>query len=367
MTRADFPPDFSSSIIPPHMSHHPDFGRLLAGATDVLAAARNELLSMPVDYDTTGRAPAPSAYALRETTLAGSTTIQGPGTFLGRETRTLTFDPCEDEGWWFDRTDRPEDLPMRVTVRNVWTTGAAVSNIVLRAGDPSNYVRMVEHIIALRLGLGLDRVVVRVDSGDPPLFNRGSLDLVEAIEQARIVETPHPARWVTVKEPVCAVTPHGALLALLPCEGPAPRLRLDVGIDFKTAIGKQRIRFDMDYAQFRNACVARTNSSAGKMLFCKTIGRVFADIRNLGYTKENLLIAGRHRYHNAPRLEHEGKALEAVWHRAALDLLAALALIEGGRFVGDVYSFKAGHRLDVKLVTLCTLNKIFTPFEPKGA
>ncbi len=348
------------------MTSHPDFGRLLTGTTDVLNAARNELLAMPVDYDTTGQAPASPPYSLKETTLAGSATVRGPGTFLGREMRTLTFDPCEDEGWWMDRADRSEDLPMQVTVRNVWTTGAAVSNIVLRAGDPSNYVRMVEHIIALRLGLGLDRAMIRLDSGDPPLFNRGSLDLVEAIERAGIVETSRPARWVTVKEPVCAVTPGGALLALLPCEGPAPRLRLDVGIDFKTAIGKQRIRFDLDYAQFRAGSVARTNSSAGKILFCKTVGRVFADIRNLGYTNENLLIAGRSGYHNKPRLEHGGKALEAVWHRAALDLLAALALIEGGRFVGDVYSFKAGHRLDVKLVTLCALNRMFTPFAPRG-
>ncbi len=346
------------------MTTHPQFGRLLSGNPAALSAARDALFSMPVDLDTTGQAPSPAAYSSRETTLAGSATVRGPGTFLGREMRTLTFEPCEEEGWWFNRSDRPEDLPTRVTVRNVWTTGAAVSNIVLRSGDPSNYVRMVEHIIALRLGLGLDRVMIRVDSGDPPLFNRGSLDLVEAIESARIVDTPHPARWVTVKEPVCAVTPQGAMLALLPCDGPAPRLRLDVGIDFKTAIGRQRIRFDLDYAQFRTGSIARTNSTVGKMIFCRTIGRIFADIRNLGYTQDNLLIAGRRGYHNQPRLEHGGKALEAAWHRAALDLLAALALIEEGRFVGDVYSFKAGHRLDVKLLTLCTLNKLFTPFNP---
>ncbi|MCX7008683.1 MAG: UDP-3-O-acyl-N-acetylglucosamine deacetylase, partial [Kiritimatiellaeota bacterium] len=100
----------------------------------------------------------------------------------------------------------------------------------------------------------------------------------------------------------------------------------------------------------RYASEARTNSPLWKMVYCKTIGLLFADIRNLGYTPENLQIAGRHRYFNTPRLLHEGKCLEAVWHRAVLDLLAALALIAEGRFCGEVTSFKAGHHLDVQLV-----------------
>ena len=43
---------------------------------------------------------------------------------------------------------------------------------------------------------------------------------------------------------------------------------------------------------------------------------------------------------------------EPVWHRATLDLLAALALIDTGRFVGTVASYRAGHTLDCRLVTL---------------
>jgi UDP-3-O-acyl-N-acetylglucosamine deacetylase len=86
------------------------------------------------------------------------------------------------------------------------------------------------------------------------------------------------------------------------------------------------------------------------MLYCRTIGKLFADIRNLGYTTENILIAGRLGYYNTPRLLHEGKSLEAAWHRAALDLLAAIALIEEGQFVGRVISYKAGHALDVEMI-----------------
>jgi UDP-3-O-acyl-N-acetylglucosamine deacetylase len=254
------------------------------------------------------------------------------------------------EGWWFERTDRPECLPVRVSVRNVWTTGDVVSNIVLRAGPPHNYVRMVEHIIALKVGMGIDNVMIRIDSGDPPLFNRGSLELVEALESAGIRELDKPVNYFTVEHSVTVANSHGGFITLSPGAGREPALNLDCAIDFKTAIGKQRIRFPVTPKNFRYGAEARTNTTALKMLYCRTIGRLFADIRHLGYTKENILIAGRLKYYNKPKLIHNGKSLEAVWHRGAMDLLAALALIEEGQFVGDVISYKAGHGLDVEMI-----------------
>lgn len=339
-------------------------GTLLSGETDVLRRSVELFVGQPVDLDTTGRPALPQP--ARQTTLAKPVTVRGPGTFFGRATRTITFDPYEGEGWWFDRTDLPEDLPTRVSVRNVWTTGQIVSNIVLRSGAPHNYVRMVEHIVALRPGLALDNLMVRIDSGDPPLFDRGSLDLVEALEDAGIVETPAPVRWWTVREPVCVCNANGAFVALAPCRGPEPKLTIDAAIDFRTVIGRQRIRFNLDRDVTRAASVARTNTSASKKLYCQTVGCLFADIRNLGYTKKNLLIAGRRHYVNEPRLLHEGRSLEAAWHRAVLDLAAALALIEDGRFVGEVASYKAGHALDVKMVTMLYLFGLLVPFVPSG-
>jgi UDP-3-O-acyl-N-acetylglucosamine deacetylase len=249
----------------------------------------------------------------------------------------------------------------------VWTTGYIVSNIVLRSGAPHNYVRMVEHMIACKLGMGVDNLTVKIDSGDPPLFNRGSLDLVEAVERAGIVETGAPARCMTVKEPVSIVSPTGSFVILRPATGPRPRLVIDAAVDFPNAIGKQRIRFTLDPKLFKDGSVARTNTSASKKFYCQTVGRIFADIRNLGYTHENILIAGRTRYANEPRLLHNGKSLEAAWHRAVLDLMAALALVEEGRFVGEVQSYKAGHALDVRLFTLLYKHDLLTDFKPSGA
>ena len=249
-------------------------------------------------------------------------------------------------------------MPIRVAANNIWTTQR---NIVLCSGSPHNYVRMVEHIVALRLGLRLDNVRIRMDSGDPPLFDRGSMDLVEALDRAGICETTRPVTYVTVREPVAILGPGGSFLTVQPCAAGRPVLDLDCAVDFKTAIGRQRIRMRLTPETARHGALARTNCSFAQMAFVKTIGRFFADMRNLGYTTRNILIAGRWGYYNTPLLLNDGKSLEAVWHRAILDLVAALSLVHTGRFVGTVQSYKAGHALDCTLVRLLYERDLLCP------
>lgn len=321
-------------------------GRILAGEERRIRESRARWADQPVDLELPDSG---EPFSDEETTLADEVVVSGPGTFLGGAQRTLRLLPSRDRGWAFQRVDLPYVLPIPVSVHSVWTT---VRNIVLCSGSPHNYMRMVEHIIAVRIGWGLDNVLVRVETGDPPLFDRSTLEIVEAIEQKGCVGLGRPATWVTVKEPVTVGGRNGSFLTFLPAERGQRRLWLDCGLDFRSAIGRQRIRFAVSRDTFRQGAVARTNTSLLTVLYCKTLGRIFADIRHLGYTRRNILIAGRWRYLNRPRLIHEPtkKALEPAWHRAALDLLAALALIERGRFVGTVISFKAGHTLDVRMI-----------------
>jgi UDP-3-O-[3-hydroxymyristoyl] N-acetylglucosamine deacetylase len=333
-------------------------GRILLGETQAVRQANERFHAQPVDV--VALCEGDAGYSPRRTTLGCQRSVTGPGTFYGRAQRTLTFGPSAEPGWWIDRTDLAEQLKTCVTIRNVWTSAR---NIVLRSGNPHNYLRMVEHIIALRLGLGVDDVVISTNAGDPPLFDRSSVDLVEAVEQCGVVERDEPARYVTVREPVTFGGDRGDFLTFLPPENGEKKLRLDVAIDFRSAIGQQRIVFDVTPANFRHGALARTNASHRQMLMVRTIGWLFADTRNLGYTTQNILIHGGKKFYGEPRFVQEGsgKALEPVWHRATLDLLAALALIDAGRFVGRVVSYRAGHTLDVRAVGLLYLNDLLTP------
>lgn len=332
-----------------------EIGRLLAGEE---ASARNayaRFLDQPVDHVFTHEGPYP--YSLKHTTVGETTSASGHGTFSRANNSTLTFCPCTEDGWWINRIDQTEQFPFKVSVRNVWTTAR---NIVLRCGNPHNYLRMVEHIVALRVGMGIDSLLIRTDTGDPPLFDRGNLDLVETIEKAGIVETDAPARFITVKEPVTFAGPRGDFLAFLPAQPGEYGLSVDCAIDFNSAIGKQRIQFDVTPETFRIGAGARTNAPYSQYFYTRTFGKIFADTRNLGYTNRNILIHGKRKYMNEAKLVYDGQSLEAVWHRATLDLLAAVALLDTGRFAGKIISYRAGHTQDVRMATLLYLNDLIT-------
>ena len=323
-----------------------EIGTLVAGDQDILRRATEEMAAQPVDEERLDVPPGDPTWL--QTTIANPVSVTGPGTFLGKAQRRLEFLPAARPGWRFERTDLGYSLDIEVSVRNLWTTAR---NIVLCSGSPHNYMRMVEHIVALKY-MGLDNVLIRMDSGDPPLFDRSSMDLVEAVDRAGIVQQAEPARIVTVKEPVSITAPNGGFLTILPARDGSRRLTVDCAINFSNAIGKQRIRFDANPDTFRHGAAARTNTNMWMMLYCKTVGKLFADTRNLGYTLNNILVAGPRKYVNEPFLLHNGKSLEAVWHRAVLDLLAAVALIDMGRLAGHIISYKAGHTVDCDMMRL---------------
>ena len=211
--------------------------------------------------------------------------------------------------------------------------------------------------------MNLDNVIVSTPTGDPPLFDVGSMPIVEAIQKVGVVkQDAAPLRYRTVKQPVAFLGPHDSFLLFLPDENASKKLTVDVAIDFPTIIGKQRIVFDLTPEAFAYGAHARTNCSRSEMLLAKTVGMLFADTRNLGYTKQNILVAGKTKYVTTPRPEliHNGKVLEAVWHRACLDFIAALSLLDAGRLCGRVVSFKAGHTLDCRFMNLLYINDLLT-------
>jgi UDP-3-O-[3-hydroxymyristoyl] N-acetylglucosamine deacetylase len=318
-------------------------GKLLAGDTETVRRSWDAWNAQPIDQEMMEGSPYPE----RQTSIGKAVSVTGPGTFRCKDECTLHFVPTSKDGWVFDRIDQPEQMPIRVSVSEVWTTAR---NIVLSSGSPHNYMRMVEHIVALKVGMGVDNMMICMESGDPPLFERSSMDLVEAFDEAGLVEQNRPATYVTVKEPVTMAGPYGSFLTFLPAERGTQTLDIDCAVDFQSAIGRQRIRFRVSPESFRYGAAARTNCTLGQMVYCKTLGKLFADTRNLGYTTRNILIAGRRRYFNKPGVFHNGKSLEAAWHRATLDLLAAVALIDKGRFAGKIISYKAGHSLDVQAI-----------------
>ena len=331
-------------------------GRVVFGSAASIAAAYDRFRVQSVDESRLLEGTAPVFPPCRRT-LGGEVPVTGVGTFYGKRSQTLTFAPSAKPGWWIRRVDQPEQLDTKVDVANLWTSA---QNLVLRSGSPHNYLRMVEHIIALKCGLGVDNVLLKVNSGDPPLFDQSSLPLVKAIENAKIVGTDEPATYVTVKEPVAFGGKRGDFLLFLPAEGGSKNLRIDCAISWDTVIGDQRVLFDVTPETFAYASLARTNATRKQYLLAKTVGKLFAATRNWGYNERNILIHGTKRFYTEPRFQVGEKFLEPVWHRATLDLMAAIALTGEHRFCGTVVSYRAGHTLDCDAIRALYRNDLLT-------
>ena len=315
-------------------------GKTVFGSSASIEAAYERFRVQPID-ETRLAQDRSSPFPAKRQTLLGEAPVAGIGTF-----------------WWIRRMDLPEQLDTAVDVANLWTSA---QNLVLRSGSEHNYLRMVEHIIALKVGLGVDDVLLKVNSGDPPLFEQSSLPLIKAMEHAKIVETDEDATYVTVKEPVAFGGGRGDFLLFLPAENGERNLRIDCGISWNTVIGDQRILFDVTPETFRYAALARTNATRRQYILAKTVGKLFAATRNWGYNDRNILIHGKRRFYTEPRFPVGDKFLEPVWHRATLDLMAAIALIGGSdRFVGTVVSYRAGHTLDCDAIRALRRNDLLT-------
>ncbi|MBR2983423.1 MAG: UDP-3-O-acyl-N-acetylglucosamine deacetylase [Kiritimatiellae bacterium] len=321
-------------------------GKVVFGSSARIAAAYERFAGQEID-EIRLAADRSSPFPVKRRTIEREVSVAGIGTFKGSEKQTLTFAPSSRPGWWIRRMDLPEQLDTFVDISNLWTSA---QNLVLRSGSPHNYLRMVEHIVALKAGLGVDDVLLKVNSGDPPLFDQSSLPLVEAMDKAGIVDTEADASYVTVKEPVAFGGSRGDFLLFLPAEDGQRNLRIDCAISWDTIIGRQRVLFDVTADTFRYASFARTNATHRQYILAKTVGKLFAATRNWGYNDRNILIHGPKRYYTEPRFAHEGKFLEPVWHRATLDLMAALSLAGSDRFAGTVVSYRAGHTLDCDAV-----------------
>ena len=137
-----------------------------------------------------------------------------------------------------------------------------------------------------------------------------------------------------------------------------PVLNLDCCVNYNNVMGKQHIKYTISLENFRTGAQARTDASLKHAILCKTIGKFLPSTRHLGYNRKNILIAGPSRYYSKPKLIHNGKSLESVWHRATLDLLAAIGLISEGRFMGNIVSYKAGHAQDVEFMKLLYKNNM---------
>jgi UDP-3-O-[3-hydroxymyristoyl] N-acetylglucosamine deacetylase/3-hydroxyacyl-[acyl-carrier-protein] dehydratase len=272
----------------------------------------------------------------RQTTIAGEVCFSGIGLHSGVQTE-LVFKPAPaNSGIRFVRSDLPAKPEIKVDVGNAVPSGDHSRRTVLGNGDVT--ISTVEHVLAAVHGLGIDNLLIELNSAEPAEPDGSSAPFVEVLKRVGLVQQDAVRRYLEVKSPL-ALSEDGVQIVALP----HPGLKITFTIDYDhPLIGTQHASFDISEDVFeKQIAPARTFSMLKDV----------EDLRDRGLIKggslENSIVIGDRKILNEQPLRFPD---EFVRHKI-LDLLGDLCLL-GTRVKGHIMSVRSGHATNLKMVRL---------------
>ncbi len=195
----------------------------------------------------------------------------------------------------------------------------------------------VEHLLAALYGLGVNNIIIEVDSDEIPICDGSALPFVKMLQQAEVVRCDgHANCFLQILEPI-KVEDGDRYLAVFP----ADHFEITYTISFNHPwLRRQEKTIKITKDSFvRHLAPARTFG------FLHEIELMRANKLALGGSLENAIVLTEHGIMN----EHLRFPDEFVRHKI-LDLIGDLGLLNY-RLLGHVVAYKAGHNLHSNLVS----------------
>lgn len=134
---------------------------------------------------------------MKQCTIKDAVTVEGVGLHTGKAVR-MTFVPAPvNHGFKFKRVDLPDEPIIPADADNVVSTYRGTT---LRAGDAQ--VSTVEHTLSALVGLGIDNVLIEIDSPEAPIMDGSARVFVEKLLGVGIVEQDAECEIFEVEEPI---------------------------------------------------------------------------------------------------------------------------------------------------------------------
>lgn len=131
----------------------------------------------------------------KQKTIAKAVSITGVGIHTGAAVN-MTFHPAaENHGFIFQRIDLPDAPLVPALVENVVETSRGTT---LAVKDAKVYT--VEHVLAALTGLQIDNVLITLDGPETPIADGSSIDFINVLETAGLVEQEADRNFIEIKE-----------------------------------------------------------------------------------------------------------------------------------------------------------------------
>ena len=293
----------------------------------------------------------------KQKTIQASISCTGVGLHTGVES-TITFNPApENFGIKFLRTDK-EDQYVTPDLDNVidLTRGTTIEENGVK-------IHTTEHVLSACAGMGIDNLLIELNSKEPPVMDGSAKDFVSALVESGIVEQEKNVDFLKITKPVVYTDEEKDVEVVgVPYDG------------FKTTFTIQYDLEDLDvqYSSVHNMSQNYQTQIAPARTFC-----LLSEIK--GLAKQGLIKGGNLgnaviivdkdiedeevkifkerfgiKFFKGDRGLHKTQVLrfrnEPVRHKT-LDLIGDLALL-GKPILGHITAIKSGHKGNVEFAKL---------------
>jgi UDP-3-O-[3-hydroxymyristoyl] N-acetylglucosamine deacetylase / 3-hydroxyacyl-[acyl-carrier-protein] dehydratase len=244
---------------------------------------------------------------------------------------TLKLHPAPvDHGIKFRRKDLQDEPTIDAKIDNLKTVERATT-----IGEGAVRVHTVEHVLAALWAMGVDNVIVEMDSNEPPIGDGSAQPYVDLIRKAGVTAQEEARRFFDVRETMHVGSKTGALLVLLPDEkfrisctqaGPSNQFTQFLSLEVTPTLFEREVAPARTFVYYEDV----------KPLMDKNLIK--------GGSLENAIVVRGEAVLSKEPLRF---ADEFVRHKI-LDIVGDLALV-GRRIRGHVVAIKPGHAANADL------------------
>ena len=276
---------------------------------------------------------------IKQRTIKKSVQARGVGIHSGKTVNMKLLPAEPNHGIVFRRMDAGGK---EVKALNVFVNELVLSTS-LQDGDVK--VSTVEHLMSAFSALGIDNIVVELDSFEVPIMDGSSSPFVFLVQAAGIEEQDASKNFIVIKKPI-KVKRGDSWAELSPYKG----FKISIEIDFdheKVKESGQKISID-----FSNQSYLKEISRARTFGYMRDLETLKAANKALGASPDNAIALTDDDILNEDGLRYSN---EFVKHKV-LDIVGDLYLL-GANVIGHYQGFKTGHFLNNELITTLQAKK----------
>ena len=267
---------------------------------------------------------------IKQRTIKESVSAVGVGLHKGEKVQITLRPAPANTGIVFRRVDLEPVVDIKATPEVVGETTLCTCLV----NEQGVKISTVEHLLSAVAGLGIDNLVIDVDSPEIPIMDGSALPFVYLIQSVGIESQNVSKRFIRIKKPI-RVEEGDKWAELRPYEG----FRINFAIEFEHPVIAntcQTMSMDLSSCSF-----IKEVSRARTFGFMKDIEFLRSHNLALGGSLENAIVLDDYRMLNKDDLRYDD---EFVKHKI-LDAIGDLYM-GGVSILGELNAFKSGHALN---------------------